>query len=392
MARSGITKAQVKSAQDALRAQGHAVTIDSVRQALGNTGSKTTISRYLQELAQDEPLSAQRLPALSDELIQLIAQLAERLHNEAAATVEAHQAAHDAARLQWESERQDVRREIEQLQQQHRAWQIELANQTQHNAELQQQLQAQAIRQAQYEEKVSALQVQLHERQQQISSLEEKHRHARDALEHFRESVKTQRDQEIQRHEHQIQQLQAELRVSQHTISVKQQECTSLKEQTLQLSAELQHARQSVKTVEQQLVALQHNHQQAEQQLYRKDIELAGLQKEFGPLQEQCAAALAKVASLQENEQAWLQEKAALSASLNTQQQLWQTFSTVNAMSTPPRYGKGEDVIVIDAEHALYDRIGQVERAEKKGDGSVKYSVCFDGEIYALSDSIIKLA
>lgn len=391
MARSGITKAQVKSAQDALRAQGKAVTIDSVRQALGNTGSKTTISRYLQELAQDEPLSAQRLPVLSDELSQLIAQLAERLQHEAAATVEAHQAAHDTARQQWESERQDLRREIEQFQQQHSAWQTELANQTQLNTELQQQLQAQAVRQAQYEEKVSAMQVQLHERQQQISSLEEKHRHARDALEHFRESVKTQRDQEIQRHEHQIQQLQAELRVSQQTISMKQQECTDLKEQTLQLSAELHQARHFVKTVEQQLVALQHNHQQTEQQLYRKDMELAGLHKEFGPFKERCAAALAQVNSLQQKEQAWLQEKAALSASLNTQQQLWQTFS-VNAMSTQPRYAKGEDVIVIDAEHALYDCIGQVERCIKKGDGTVKYSVSFDGETYTLPDRILRLA
>lgn len=71
---------------------------------------------------------------------------------------------------------------------------------------------------------------------------------------------------------------------------------------------------------------------------------------------------------------------------------LWQTLYTVNAMSTPSRYAKGEEVIVIDAEHALYDRIGQVERVVKKGDGSVKYSVSFDGETYKLSDSILKLA
>jgi hypothetical protein len=59
---------------------------------------------------------------------------------------------------------------------------------------------------------------------------------------------------------------------------------------------------------------------------------------------------LAQVAGLQQKEQAWLQERAALSASLSTQQQLWQTFSTINAMSTPTQYIKGEDVIVVDAD------------------------------------------
>ncbi|MGI5309814.1 hypothetical protein [Rheinheimera sp. WS51] len=138
-------------------------------------------------------------------------------------------------------------------------------------------------------------------------------------------------------------------------------------------------------------MGIQNSQQQTEQKLYRKDTELNRLQKQHEDLQQQYAEAAAKVASLQEKEQAWLQEKAALSASLSTQQQLWQTFSTVNAISTPAQYAKGEDVIVVDADHALYDRIGQVERCVKKGD-TVKYSVSFDGETYTLPERLLRLA
>lgn len=50
---------------------------------------------------------------------------------------------------------------------------------------------------------------------------------------------------------------------------------------------------------------------------------------------------------LQQKEQTWIQEKAALSAALSTQQQLWLQLSDKNAISSQARYVKGEYVIVI---------------------------------------------
>ncbi|WP_249746370.1 DNA-binding protein [Pseudomonas rhodesiae] len=46
MARGGINKAVVQEARQALLARGANPSIDAVRVELGNTGSKTTISRY----------------------------------------------------------------------------------------------------------------------------------------------------------------------------------------------------------------------------------------------------------------------------------------------------------------------------------------------------------
>ena len=47
MARSGIYKSEVLRARDNLRATGRNPSIDAVREELVNTGSKSTIHRYL---------------------------------------------------------------------------------------------------------------------------------------------------------------------------------------------------------------------------------------------------------------------------------------------------------------------------------------------------------
>jgi hypothetical protein len=79
-----------------------------------------------------------------------------------------------------------------------------------------------------------------------IRSLEEKHAHARDALEHYRQSIKEQRDQDQRRHEQQVQQLQAEIRQLQQDQAVKRDEVTRLNREGAKLVAELSHAKQAL--------------------------------------------------------------------------------------------------------------------------------------------------
>ncbi|MDP1045085.1 integrase, partial [Klebsiella pneumoniae] len=52
--------------------------------------------------------------------------------------------------------------------------------------------------------------------------------HARDALEHYRNAIKDQREQGQRRHEGQLQQVQAELRQAQQSALVRQDEITQL--------------------------------------------------------------------------------------------------------------------------------------------------------------------
>jgi hypothetical protein len=66
MARAGIYKSEVKKARDTLLAQGKHPSIDAVRAELGNTGSKTTIHRYLKELEEEEGTGFGRGVAVSE--------------------------------------------------------------------------------------------------------------------------------------------------------------------------------------------------------------------------------------------------------------------------------------------------------------------------------------
>lgn len=87
MARSGLYKSDVKRARDSLLVQSQYPSIDAVRLALGNTGSKTTIHKYLKELDEEQggavgPANA-RPATISDALHDLVERLAARLRQDA---------------------------------------------------------------------------------------------------------------------------------------------------------------------------------------------------------------------------------------------------------------------------------------------------------------------
>jgi len=68
MARAGILKFLVQQARDALIARGENPSSDAVRVELGNTGSKSTLHRYLQDLARDDGTRLDDEPLLSETL------------------------------------------------------------------------------------------------------------------------------------------------------------------------------------------------------------------------------------------------------------------------------------------------------------------------------------
>ena len=88
----------------------------------------------------------------------------------------------------------------------------------------------------------TALQERLAAEERHRQSLEEKHKHARQALEHFRESTKEQRDQDQRKHEQQVQYLQAELRTVNETLATKQQEAVHTLQENARLLGDLSRA------------------------------------------------------------------------------------------------------------------------------------------------------
>jgi len=87
MARTGLTKAQVRACRDELLAQGRHPSTDAVRLLLG-TGSKSTIHRLLKELAAEAPGAALERQHTARTLQALVEELAERLHLDAGRDIE----------------------------------------------------------------------------------------------------------------------------------------------------------------------------------------------------------------------------------------------------------------------------------------------------------------
>lgn len=286
MARTGVYFSDVKSARDALVADGRYPSIDAVRAALGNTGSKTTIHKYLREIEAGE---GDRKAGVSDTIQALVTQLAGQLQGEAAAQVEMMRArmaelqgAHEHAQAALESQLADVRQALEGVSRQ-------LAATEQDSADLKDQLGLERIARHTAEQHSRDLGERLADAERHQASLEEKHRHARDSLEHYRTSSKEQREQENRRHEQQVQGLQAELRQAQLAASIKQEELTRLNKEAAALATELGASKQAL-----------HLEREAARSMARKVEQLQAGESRMAVLEAQLAESRARAAEAEQ--------------------------------------------------------------------------------------------
>lgn len=116
MGRSGLTKAQVRAVRDRLVAEGRYPSVDAVRHALGDCGSKSTIHKHLKELRDEAPGAAGEREDTEDALRLLVGQLAEKLHAQAGDRIRALQAAHAQALRDKEQELAALRETVAALQ------------------------------------------------------------------------------------------------------------------------------------------------------------------------------------------------------------------------------------------------------------------------------------
>jgi chromosome segregation ATPase len=258
-----LYKSDIQKARDALRAQGKHPSVDAVRVALGNTGSKTTIHRYLKELEEDEGQGLGAKVAVSDALQDLVGRLAGRLHEEAEAVIaEARQ--RFEAHLQERSEALErTQQEASTLSAQLQRIETALREEKTTHAAAQQALAERVTEVAQLGERIAGLTARLAEHEAHAQSLEQKHQHAREALEHYRTSVKDQREQEQRRHEHQVQELQVALRQANEALTAKNHELVQLNrdngqwlERHSRLERELAQVRQAADDQRKELDAL----------------------------------------------------------------------------------------------------------------------------------------
>ncbi|MBR8290498.1 MULTISPECIES: DNA-binding protein [Burkholderia cepacia complex] len=241
MARAGITLTNVKHARDALVKRGQHPSLDAIRIELKNTGSKSTIQKYMKELEAAEEIQEGRLrgvESLSTPIQTLAEQLATQLQADAQKIVDAKEAAAAIERQQALAEREQLVAELDRLRVQLAETNAALSREQAAHAETRDEAQQRALECERLGQQLRDQIERAAEHEGFRRSLEEKLVHARDALEHFREAAREQRDQEARRHEQQVQQLQAELRQVRETVIVKQNEITHLNKENGRLVSE----------------------------------------------------------------------------------------------------------------------------------------------------------
>lgn len=285
MARGGINKAVVQTARLAILARGENPSIDAVRIEMGNTGSKTTIHRYLKELDDSETRLTITKAPIDDELGELVARLAQRLKEKAQEPI-------DLALAQFEQQKAALLAQLTSLEAAHgqlkQQFDIQAAALAEESAALQTastSLQTEQTRNAGLSRACSDYELRINDKDEQIRSLEEKHLHAREALEHYRNAIKEQREQEQRRHEGQLQQVQAELRQAQQSAMVRQDEITQLHRDNERLLIE-----QRVTTKE--LAALQEKTRKGQAQQLKLSEQVNQIDSERTLLQERLRVAL----------------------------------------------------------------------------------------------------
>lgn len=341
MARSGLYKSDVKKARDALLAQGKHPAVDAVRIALGNTGSKTTIHKYLKELAEEEGDAGGRKAALSEVLQDLVERLAAQLQDEAQAQIDAVRTEQAAQEKRHAEALAAAQRDTAHWRDQAHQLEVVLQEERAAHARTRETLQQEAIARHTAQQHATDLQERLAENAAHRRSLEDKHQHARDALAHYRQSVKEQREQDLRRHEQQLQQRQAELRTAQQTIVVKQEDLTRLNQEGARLVAELAHAHQALRDERERghrcatrLEALQ----AVEQRCRVLDAQAHDREATLDALRRQGEAASATVAALTGQWHATQLELAAAKAALAAQQEI---VAQLRADLAPPERPAG---------------------------------------------------
>ncbi|MEE4307899.1 DNA-binding protein [Pseudomonas alliivorans] len=283
MARGGVNKALVLKARSALLARGENPSIDAVRIEMGNTGSKTTIHRYLKELETAHSPA----PDINEELTELVANLARRLQEQAQERIDQLCVDHETRCRTLQDALSATQTKAEDLSDEIRQKDQMLERQATALLDLQETLINVRSENTRLTQAGSDLESRLTDKNEQIRSLEEKHLHARDALEHYRNSIREQREHEQQRHEGQVQQLQMELRQAQQSLSMRQEDITRLNRDNERLLAEARSTQRDL---------------HAQKDLTDKaSAQAAASIKQHQQGQTQCALLEEKVRSLQED-------------------------------------------------------------------------------------------
>jgi chromosome segregation ATPase len=338
MARSGVLYVHVAQAAARLAAEGKNPTIDSIRAALGGTGSKSTLAPLLKrwKSAHSSTLAQAEL-GLPAELVLVVKGVYEKVQAEAALQVEQAEQRYQAATavLQEQLQQAVVERDTLLGEQEQQAQVLAVAQA--HNQELAGTVQRQEIALARLGSEKSGLEQRLADRVTEVASLTQQLHQAQGQFEHYQASVAQQRtderqsaEQRHQRQEHELTELRQRLLTQQTHLGelrAREQHCSQdnehLQNTLLTTQEALSQSRSAQKHLILQVTELKQTHQALEQrheQIQQRSIELhtnlVVTERELSLQAQRLTQASSQLTELITEKQLLLQDNAVLSSQL----------------------------------------------------------------------------
>lgn len=213
MARPGILYTHVAAAAEALLAQGRNPTVDTVREALGGTGSKSTIAPMLKRWkeAHHGALPRGADVGLPPALLQAMKNVYDNLQAEVRQQLEEVTLSHAASLLAAEQENHRLREEGAALSAEFAALTTSMGQAEQAMALVQAEIQSQHVQLAALQSENAGLHVRLADRASEIGALNQQLTQSRAQFDHYQEAIALQRAQERQAGEERVARLDHEL-------------------------------------------------------------------------------------------------------------------------------------------------------------------------------------
>lgn len=338
MARSGVLYVHVAQAAARLVAEGHNPTIDSIRAALGGTGSKSTIAPLLKRWKNAHPGTlAQAELGLPAELVLALKGLYEKVQAEAAVQLQQAAKAHQAAVAAMQEQLQQALIEHDALLSVQAQQAQALAAANTHSQGLADTVQRQEIALAGLGSEKRGLEQRLADRASEVASLTQQWQQVRVQFEHYQGAAAQQRSDERQAAEQRQQRLEHELAALRKRLLAQQTRLSELQAQEQRLTQEHDHLQGTLLTTQAALAqsqiahehvllqytdlkrahqVLENRYAQGEQRLAETRTHLAVSERERNLLIERLSHTETQLSDLATAKQLLVQDNAVLSSQL----------------------------------------------------------------------------
>jgi chromosome segregation ATPase len=197
MARQGILYEQVAATAVRLAESGEIPTVDKVREALGNTGSKSTIAPLLKRWKNANANTvSDAQSALPQDLVNAVKHLYEQAQSEADRRIEEMQAELEDARAKMMAQLKEAEEETRQVQTQNQALDLALTKKNAEYASLQEVHQNEQVNNARIQAEKQGLELRLSDKQDELGALQAQLGQMRHQFEHFQEAAATRREED----------------------------------------------------------------------------------------------------------------------------------------------------------------------------------------------------